>query len=208
MKKLILALTIIFAFSFYQGSQIIKKVYSNNKKLSHETFEKEKDEHGEIIIDSSFSLSPHIKREQFHWQLFLDSNSTYPIEEFYTFNDTSFHLKYHKNGQLKLLDKSFNHIWIHTTKWCKNGQVIFSANPNKEGYHKETGYHCNGTKAWESNINGDQFWGKELRWWSNGKLKLERINTTYKKEFDTIQHPTSNVISERHWDYNGTEIKK
>lgn len=159
------------------------------------------------VVDTVYSLKFELQ-SQGEWQVFYDTDFDILHSEYYTRNDTAFAIKYYPNGQKKAEERHVEiYYWVYSGKWCENGQVVSTGQPNDPNYRTETTFYCNGNRKWEGNLYHGRIYGKETRWYENGQKQSEKKYSEFNQELADNGELESNLISENYWDEEGNETE-
>ena len=207
MKTQITILLLIVLTITARGQAESKKVYYLDTEFIERYIEAYYVGCQKMVSDTSYKLKYGLQSTG-EWQVFYDKEYKIKQADYFTRNDTTFAIRYYRSGQKKAEDRTLpDYNWVYSGKWCENGQIISSGNPNNINYRTETTYYCNGNKRWQGNLYQGRSFGLESRWYENGQKQSEKQYTEFDQGLADEGLLESDLISEKFWDENGSEIE-
>ena len=155
----------------------------------------------ELISDTSYKLKYEFRNEE-EWKVYFDTSFQTLQGHYYTRDDTSFSIMYHRNGRKREENREVLNLWVYAANWCENGQLIRERNPNDLSYRIKESFYCNGNREWQGAQANGYNYGVVRTWYPNGQLQSEKNYTEYNP--DSISE--SRLISEQYWDEFGNEV--
>jgi hypothetical protein len=121
-----------------------------------------------------------------------------------TFRDTTKTISYYPNGAKKEEDWEIGYNWIFHADYCKNGALRSSYSPNDQSFKTNKNYFCDGTLSFKGDWEAGRYFGDQLYYHPNGKLrKVVHLKPYSKKHEERLK---SQQIKSEQFDTSGNEI--
>jgi len=167
------------------------------------------DAHYEGCQEKIVDTIPYVKAKNGKmWQLFYDKKFKIMEGNGFVRNDTSYDIRYYRNGRKKSEDREVKGAWVYSAKWCDDGQLIVLGGMSAWTYTHSVIYYCNGKKKCELNVYDGQLWGLQTRWYENGQMESQKMFTEFNKELVDSGKLVSKLLWDKYWDESGNPTER